>query len=189
MGQPAAQLYTIPEYLALEARTGIKHEYHAGVVTAMAGGTPEHARVTLRAGFLLEQHLKGKPCKPFSSDLKVKAGGKTFYPDVSVVCPPVRRDDEMTDAITNPRVIIEVLSESTENYDRVEKFAFYRENPELIDYVLISPTRRYAEHYSREANGSWNLEFLGGDSTLRLASIECEIPVAEFYEGLELLVP
>ena len=189
MGQPAAQLYTIPEYLALEARTGIKHEYHAGVVTAMAGGTPEHARVTLRAGFLLEQHLKGKPCKPFSSDLKVKAGGKTFYPDVSVVCPPVRRDDEMTDAITNPRVIIEVLSESTENYDRVEKFAFYRENPELIHFVLIYPNRMEAVHYRRTGATTWNLEFLGGDSTLRLASIECEIPVAEFYEGLELLVP
>lgn len=187
MGLPAAQLYTIPEYLALEARTGIKHEYHDGTVTAMAGGTPEHARVMARITYALERHLSGKPCKPFSSDLKVKAGGKIFYPDISVVCPPVRRDTEITDAITNPKVIIEVLSESTENYDRVEKFAFYRENVELIDYVLISPTRHYAEHYSREANGSWNLEFLGPDSTLRLPSVECAIPISELYEGMELL--
>ncbi len=187
MGLPAEKLYTLQEYVALEAATGIKHEYDHGVVTAMAGGTPEHARLAMRLGATLENLVNGKPCKPFSSDLKIKAGGKIHYPDVSVLCPPVKRDFDLPDAVTNPRVVFEVLSDSTEAYDRGEKFAFYRENLELIDYVLISPTRVYAEHYTRTPTNTWNLEFLGPGSVLHLASIECEIPLNSLYEGMEML--
>lgn len=187
MGLPAEKLYTLEEYVKLEAATGLKHEFDSGVVTAMAGGTPEHARLAARTTFVLEDNLKGKPCKPFSSDLKVKAGGKVLYPDVSVLCPPVKRDPAFPDAVLNPRVIFEVLSESTEAYDRGAKFALYRENRELTDYVLISPERIYGEHYSRHNDDTWNLTFLGAQSVLRLPSVECEIPLASLYEGMELV--
>ncbi len=199
MDLPQKTYLSIPEYLALEASTGIKHEYHDGVVTAMddyqdgiitamAGKNPEHARVSLRIGSTLENHLKGKPYKPFSPDLKIKAGGKILYPDLAVVCPPMRRDPELPDAVLNPRVVIEVLSESTANYDRSDKFGFYRQNAEMTDYVLVDPMRKYAEHYTRIEGDRWNLEFLGPDSVLRLTSIECEFPFSECYEGMEMLL-
>lgn len=187
MGLPAEKLYTIPEYIALEASTGIKHEYRDGVVQAMAGGTPEHARVSSQIGGALVAHLRGKPCKPFSSDLKIKAGERIFYPDVSVLCPPVQRDPALPDAVLNARVIFEVISDTTEHYDRGEKFSFYRLNSEMTDYVLVSPVRVYAEHYTRIEGDRWNLEFLGTGSTLKLPSIGCELALDEFYEGLELL--
>ena len=189
MGPPAEKLYTLPEYVALEAATGMKHEYNHGVVKAMAGGTAEHAMMSANIVGLLGEALKSKPCRPIGSDLKIKAGERVFYPDVSVLCPPVRRDSELADAIINPRVVFEVLSDSTEAYDRGEKFALYRQNEELIDYVLISPTRVYAEHYMRTDSSTWNLAFLGPDSTLRLPSIECEIPLGALYEGMEMLAP
>ncbi len=185
--QLAQPFYTIPEYLALEAATGMKHEYHDGVVTAMAGGSPKHARVSVRIASTLDSLLKGKPCKPFGSDLKVKAGGKTFYPDVSVLCPPVRYDPLMPEAATNPKVIFDVISDSTEAYDRGEKFGFYRQNLEMTDYILVSSTRVYAEHYTRAAGDKWNLEFLGPGSVLSLPSIDCAMPLEAFYEGMELL--
>ena len=101
----------------------------------------------------------------------------------------MRRDPEFADAIVNPRVVFEVLSDSAEAYDRGEKFALYRQNEELIDYILISPTRVYAEHYMRTDSNTWNLAFLGPGSMLRLPSIECEIPLGTLYEGMEMLAP
>ena len=187
MGLPNEKIYSLDEYVTLEVVTGMKHEYDHGVVTAMAGGTPEHAMMAANIIGGLRESLKGKPCKPFSSDLKVKAGSKILYPDISVLCPPVRRDPEFPDAVLNPRVVFEVLSDSTEAYDRGAKFAFYRQNPELTDYVLVSSTRVYAEHYLRALDDTWNLSFLGPESTLRLPSIDCEITLASLYEGMELL--
>ena len=188
MGLPARHYLSIPEYIALEVQTGIKHEYQDGVVTAMAGGSPEHSRVIAEIIGILRERLKGKPCKPFVTELKIKAGGRMLYPDVSVVCPPVRRDPELRDAVLNPRIVIEVLSDSTAAYDRSDKFGFYRQNAEMTDYVLVDPRRIYAEHYTRIEDGRWNLEFLGPDSVLRLPSIECEIPLSDCYEGMELLL-
>jgi Uma2 family endonuclease len=187
MGLPAEQLYTVAKYLALEVRTGIKHEYHQGRVTAMAGGSPHHSRMSNRIGACLETRLSGKPCKPFNSDLKIKASGRILYPDVSVVCPPLRRDEEIPDAVTNPRVVIEVLSDSTASYDRTVKFELYRHNSEMTDYLLVDPMRPYAEHYTRVDEHRWNLEFLGPEGILRLPSIECEVPMGDLYEGMEIL--
>ncbi len=188
MGLPATKFYTIPEYLALEATTGQKHEYHDGVVTAMAGGSPAHSFVA--GGILgeLRNHLKGKPCKPFGSDLKVKAGGKVHYPDAAVVCPPMACDPDVTDAVTNPAVIFEVISDSTERYDRGAKFGFYRQNPDMTNYVLVSAERIYAEHYSRAEGDKWNLEFLGPGSLLNLPKVGCAIVIDAFYEGNEMLI-
>ena len=189
MSALAHQLFTIPEYLALEAQTGIRHEYQDGIVTAMAGGSPKHSRVICRIAGVLERSLEGKPCKPFVTDLKIKAGGRLLYPDVSVLCPPVHRDPALNDAVLNPRIVIEVLSDSTAAYDRGDKFGFYRQNLEMTDYILIDPTRPHAEHYTRQDDGDhWGLEFLGSASILRLPSIECEFPLSACYEGMELLL-
>ncbi|MDB6137938.1 MAG: hypothetical protein JWO94_1010 [Verrucomicrobiaceae bacterium] len=189
MGLPAEKLYTLDEYVALEVATGIKHEYDQGRVTAMAGGTPQHAMMAANVIGSLRDDLKGKPCKPVGSDLKLGIGDRFFYADVAVLCPPVKRAPELPDAIINPRVVFEVLSDSTEAYDRGEKFALYRQNEELIEYILISPTRVYAEHYTRAGTGSetWNLAFLGPESILHLTSIDCEVSLASLYEGMEML--
>ena len=188
MGLVAEKLYSLDEYAALEAASGVKHEYDHGIVMAMAGGTPEHSRIAMRIGSVLEDALKGKPCKPFNSDLKIKTAGRVLYPDVSVLSPPVKRDPELPDAVLNPRVVIEVLSDSTEAYDRGEKFALYRQNKELTDYILVSTARIYAEHYMRIDDDTWNLAFLGAESTLRLPGIDCEISLGSLYEGMEVLV-
>ncbi len=149
MGQPAEKLYTIPQYAALEADSSVKHEYVDGVVTAMAGATPVHCYVTAGIIAVMKAKLQGRPCQPFSSDLKIKTGDNYHYPDVSIVCRPVIRDDEIPDAVVNPGAIFEAISPGTEAYDRGAKFAQYRLIAELQDYILVSPTRVYAEHYSK----------------------------------------
>ncbi len=188
MGSPPAdKLYTIPEYIALEVSTGLKHEYCEGVVTAMAGASPAHCIVAGNILGVFRDALKGKSCRPFNSDLKIRSGQKLHYPDASIICRPIRFDPELPDAVLNPRIVFEVISPSTEAYDRGEKFALYRQNEEMTDYVLVSPDRVYAEHYMRAPNGSWNLTFLGPGSTLTLPSIECEVALDSFYEGLDIL--
>lgn len=187
MGLPAEKHYTLNEYVALEAATGIKHVYDNGVVTASPGSTPEHALVGSNIVHTLESRLKDKPCSPFSSDLKVMSGDRIFYPDVSVVCPPVRRAPEIPDAIFNPRIVFEVQTDATAGFDRGEKFEFYRQNEELHQYVLISSTRIYGECFIRTGATTWTITFLGPDSILELPCIDCEIPLSAFYEGMEML--
>jgi Uma2 family endonuclease len=187
MGQPAEKLYTVSQYAALEADSSVKHEYVDGVVTAMAGATPVHCYVTAGIIAVMKAKLQGRPCQPFSSDLKIKTGDNYHYPDVSIVCRPVIRDDEIPDAVVNPGVIFEAISPGTQAYDRGAKFAQYRLIAELQDYILVSPTRVYAEHYSKTGDERWNLESLGAGSVLRLPSIESQVPLDSFYEGLDLL--
>jgi len=187
LGQLAQKLYTVPQYAALEADSSVKHEYVDGVVTAMAWATPEHCYVTAGTIAAMKLKLQGRPSQPFSSDPKIKTGDNYHYPDVSIVCRPVIRDDEIPDAVVNPGVIFEVISPGTEADDRSAKFAQYRLIAELQDYILISPTRVYAEHYSKTGDERWSLEFLDAGSVLRLPSNECEVRLGTFYEGLDLL--
>jgi Uma2 family endonuclease len=186
MGLPAENLLTIADYLALEQRTGVRHSYHRGVVTAMAGGTPKHAWMGSNITREMGIRLRGRPCIPFGSDLKLQVAEQILYPDAAIVCRPFQIGSLTDTALTNPKVIFEVLSPSTESYDRSQKFQLYRQIPELTDYILIDPDRCYAEHYTRLADGRWNLEFLGEQGILRLESIECELPMQDLYAGAEM---
>ncbi|WP_437972569.1 Uma2 family endonuclease [Sorangium sp. So ce260] len=187
MNAPARKLScTYAEYLEQERASPTKHEFLGGEIFAMAGGTPEHARLAARVTVALGAQLTRRPCDVFSSDLRVRvlATGLATYPDVSVVCGQLARDPEDKDAVVNPLVLIEVLSDSSEAYDRGEKFAHYRRIPSLREYVLVSQAHRRIEVFRRNEDSSWTLHEAGPGERVRLASIDGALDVDEIYGGV-----
>jgi Uma2 family endonuclease len=172
-------------YLALEQDSGTKHEYLDGQVWAMAGGTPEHARVAGNVLTLLNVQLSGRKCAVFTSDLRLRvaATGLATYPDVSVVCGRLELDPEDRKGHTavNPTVVVEVLSPSTETYDRGPKLLHYRQVPTLQEIVLLAYDRLEIEVLRREGDGSWSSHISRERETAQLLSIACTLPVAEVY--------
>ena len=181
MGE-AVQRKTYLEYLAFEAEAKTKHEFVDGQIVAMAGGTPEHARLAANVSAALVTALRGRPCSAFSADLRVHvpATGGTTYPDVTVVCDERRTADVDGDAITNPTVIVEILSPTTEASDRGEKFAHYRRLDSLREYVLVSQGEPRIEVYRRE-NEVWALRDYGPDQQAELASLDVTLSVDDIY--------
>jgi Uma2 family endonuclease len=171
--QPVAVRMTYAQYLAAEAASDVKHEFLSGEVYAMAGGTPEHA--ALAAGVIQElgAALRGKPCRVFSSDLRVRIDETNLstYPDVTVVCGQLERAEVDKDAATNPVLIVEVLSDKSEAYDRGEKFAHYRRLPSLREYLLVSQKEPRLELYRKNEQGQWVLFEAVAGQTLQLASL------------------
>ncbi|MBI4955024.1 MAG: Uma2 family endonuclease [Myxococcales bacterium] len=184
MGQPALRTGVSPEeYLAFERASADKHELSHGEIFAMSGGTRAHAM--LAAGLLRELGvaLLERPCEIYTSDMRVKiaSSGSYLYPDVSVACGEPRVEDEHGDTLVNPSLIVEVLSESSEAYDRGEKFAQYRSVPSVSDYVLVSQTVARIEHYRRQPDGTWLLTILGPGSELVLAPLDVKVAVDRVY--------
>ena len=169
------------EYLDFERRAGTKHEYVNGFVYAMSGCTPEHGRLAMRFGYLLGAAIGDRPCEIFSSDVRVRveSTGRSTYPDLSVVCGPIRPASDDKDALTNPVVVVEILSDSTEASDRGEKWAHYQRLDSLKEYVLVSQTDRRVEVY-RRGDVSWTYEaHVEGD--VSLASLGLRVSLDELY--------
>lgn len=175
---------TYAEYLSFERASDGKHEYVNGRVYAMAGGTPEHARLAANAVRILGVALSGRPCVVFTSDARVRieATGRSTYPDLTVVCGKLLPASDDPDAITNPTVIVEVLSETTEASDRGDKWAHYRRLPSLGDYVLVSQGTQRIEVFRREGD-HWRYSEAGPGERAQLASVGVEISVDELYEN------
>ncbi len=177
--------FTFEEYVSLEQDSGTKHEYLDGQVWAMAGGTPDHAAIAGNILTMLNVQLAGRKCRVFTSDLRVrsKATGLGTYPDVSVACGRLERDpeDRTGNTVVNPRVIVEVLSPSTEVYDRGEKLGHYQRIATLYEIVLVAHDRHEIEVVRRTADDSWTRHvFIGGDSAF-LSSLSCVLSLAEVY--------
>ena len=171
------------KYLEFEDRSETKHEYVNGFVYAMAGGTPEHGRLAMRFGYLLRSALGDRPCEIFSSDVRVRveATGRSTYPDLSVVCGPIRPASDDKDALTNPVVVVEILSESTEASDRGEKWAHYQRLEALQEYVLVSQTDRRVEVY-RRTDASWTYEtHTAGE--IPLESLGVRLSISDLYHN------
>ncbi|NUO83296.1 Uma2 family endonuclease [candidate division KSB1 bacterium] len=187
--QQAARKYLTPEeYLALEDAAEYKSEYYKGETFAMARGSDEHNTIALNLVEGLRSSLRSKNCKLFMSDMKVWIEKvETFaYPDLAVVCGAPNYYQGRRDIITNPLVLIEVLSESTKNYDRGEKFQLYRSLPSLREYILIDQTALHVEQYYREAKFRWILtEHFGNDEILKLGSVEAELTLRAIYDSVE----
>jgi Uma2 family endonuclease len=185
MGLPARQRFTYDEYLVLEEIAEVKHEFLGGEVWAMAGGSPEHAAIIGNVTTLLNIQLRGQRCRVHSTELRVrvKATGLGTYPDVTVVCGRLERDpdDRTGHTAVNPRVIVEVPSPSTEDYDRGEKLSHYQMIPSLEEVVLVAHDRNEVEIVRREANGTWSHHVAGAGQSARLTSIACDLVVAEVY--------
>ncbi len=179
--------YTLAEYLAREQTAVGKSEFYRGNIFAMAGGTAQHGEIAVNIVGGLLTRLRGTPCRPYNSDVQVyiPANGLVTYPDAYVVCGGKEFDLKAPNAITNPSVIFEVLSKSTENYDRSEKFQLYSQLDSFREYVLVAQDKPRAERFVRRDEGSWILtNFVGLDAVLELTTLGCSLPLAEIYEDV-----
>lgn len=182
--------YTVSEYLRLEDAAAEKHEYRDGEIIGMAGGTYYHGVITVNVQGEIRSGLKGRPCRVSNGDVRVRIPRTPLftYPDASVVCgaPEFDPSDPSNGTITNPRLIVEVLSPSTEAYDRGEKFRRYRELESLCEYVLIRQDVAEVEVFYRQDDGTWLFAAAAGlDARLRLRSIDVELSLAEVYAQVE----
>jgi len=179
---PVAKM-SYEQYRAAEQGSAIRHEYLNGEIFAMAGGTPEHAALAMAIGGELLNALRGKPCRVYSADLRVRIveTGLTTYPDLSVVCDKLETDPEDPHAVLNPVVLVEVLSESTEAYDRGAKAAHYRRIPSLREYVLVSQLEPQIEVYRRNERGLFELVEARRGQRAPLTSLGIELDVDAVY--------
>lgn len=189
MASAARKLSTYQDYLAIDAESDGKHEFYDGQVLAMSGGSPTHAQLATNLAIRLGSAVLGSPCRGYSSDLRVRvpASGLATYPDLSFVCGPFVAHPEDPDACTNPSVLVEVLSPSTEAYDRGEKFAHYRRLPSLQEYLLVAQDQQRIEQFSRGPDGGWLLVEHGPGAVLSLPCLNAELRVDEVYQGVELV--
>ena len=177
------------EYLGMERNAGVKHEYVEGQMFAMSGGTLAHSQIPLNIAVALKRQPDGKGCGVSNSDLRIQISpsGPFVYPDLSIYCGEPQLADNQRDCLLNPTVIFEVLSKSTEAYDRGQKFAHYRRVRSLRDYVLISQSEPRIEVFSRGESGPWVLaEFVGLEAICLIPGVGCEIPLAEVYRDVRL---
>src|SRR5438105_11162319 len=178
------------QYLQLERVSEMRHEFLDGLMYAMAGESRDHSRICFNLATIIGSQVRDRPCEGFSPNMKVRAGigGLYAYPDLMIVCGEAKFHDEQGDVLLNPTVIFEVLSPSTEKYDRGEKFRRYRTQVEsLKDYVLVSQDQMRVEHHHRETDGAWSqVEMNGADGMLVLDSIECTVPLAEIYRNTDV---
>jgi Uma2 family endonuclease len=176
-------LVTYAEYLVAEEASVDRHWFLSGEVFAMAGGTPEHAALAAAVIGQLAAGLHARPCRIFTSDARVRvpATGLATYPDVTVVCSKREADPDDPNAITNPVLLVEVLSDSTEAHDRGEKAAHYRHLASLREYVLVSHRERRVEVFRRNEAGRWELYEAGAGGVAELTSVGCTLDVDAIY--------
>jgi Uma2 family endonuclease len=190
MSLPQKIIYYSPEhYLELERDAVERHEYIDGFIYAMAGESLAHSRININLAGEIRAQLKWKPGEALSPNMKVRTQTASLfaYPDLTIFCGEPVFHDRKRDVLLNPKVIFEILSPATENYDRGEKFERYRaELPTLTDYVLISQKKPLIEHFARQPDGSWLMrEARGLDATLFLPNVDCALRLTEIYDRVE----
>ena len=187
MPQAARQRFSFRDYLRLEEESAVKHEFLDGQAWAMAGGSPEHSAICANVVVLLGTQLRGRPCRVYESNLRVRirATGLGTYPDVSVICDRLEVDPEDPTGHTalNPRLLVEVLSPSTAEYDRGEKLSHYQQIEPLEEVVLVAHDARRLDVWRREPDGSWVCTAYDGDAVATLRSVGCELAVTEVYRN------
>ena len=180
---------TPEEYLALERQATCKSEYYNGEIFAMAGASRRHNLINIAISSFLYAKFRKTPCDVYSNDMRVKIEtvGLYTYPDVVIVCDPPLFDDEHKDTLLNPNVIIEVLSDSTEDYDRGTKFKMYRTLTSLTDYLLVSQNSYNVEHYVKQSAHQWHLtEYQNLTDSITFSTIDCELKLADIYEKVNI---
>ena len=189
MSSHAKQRCSAQEYLELERRAATKSEFFAGEIFAMTGASRDHNLIVANLVRELTLELKGRPCETYPSDMRLKVNATELYtyPDLAVVCGPPQFDDEQKDTLLNPTLIVEVLSISTEAYDRGKKFAHYRKIGSLAEVLLVSQDKPHVDRYVRQPDNQWLLaEWDGLQSRVLLTSIDCRVDMAEIYDKVEL---
>lgn len=187
---PALKYISIEEYLESEEDALEKHEYYEGEVFTMAGGTIAHNRIVRNVLTSVDSFLKDKACEVFPSDLKIHIEPNTLftYPDLSIVCGELEKWNNRNDVITNPVVLIEVLSKKTQGYDRGQKFKLYRDISSLKEYILISSLDVLVERYTKQASSFWNFrETKNPDDKFIIETIDFSCPIKDLYRNVENL--
>ncbi len=185
--QPQSQTYTLDEYRALEETAEFRNEYHDGRIIPMSGGTIDHNRIVRNLVRILDTAFRQKPYEVFTSDLRlwISQYRKGTYPDVMVIADKPVFNDNRTDEVLNPCLIVEVLSKSTEGYDRGDKFLYYRSIPEFREYLLVSQSEYFIEHYRKTGEGQWLLqEYRGNEAEIALESVGVSLVIKDMYEGV-----
>ena len=175
---------TLDEYLAWENQQPTMNEFHQGEVFAMVGAPRVHGRVVVNLALALTRGLDGSPCQVFTEGMKVQIAEDTvLYPDVFVTCDKADLATEMI--FRAPTLVLEVLSPSTQAYDRSQKFALYRRIPALQEYILVDPDTRRVEGFRRGADGLWVLHDMSEAPAMEAASVGCTVPLAEVFDGID----
>ncbi|MDZ7304891.1 MAG: Uma2 family endonuclease [candidate division KSB1 bacterium] len=188
--QPLAKkFYTPEEYLAMEETAEYKSEYYQGEIFAMAGGSIDYNRIVRNLENRMSKAFEGKDCEVFFNDMRLRVDAVDLftYPDLIVICGQPKFYENRRDTILNPLLIVEVLSESTKNYDRGEKFRLYRAIPTLREYTLVDQYKIHVEQFSLGQKGKWVLtEYDGAEAVLHCTSVDFQIPLTEIYSKVEL---
>ena len=183
MVAPARHRHSYAEYVELDDLSNVKLEYFCGEIYAMAGGTPDHASLAMNMGIALAP-LRDRGCRLFSSDLRIRAGELAAYPDLTVTCAPLEHDPESRTTVLNPSIIVEVLSDSTQDYDRSDKAEHYRAIPSLVAYVLVAHDRPHIEVWRKDASEAWSHREYGPGATLELEGVR--VLVDDVYRDTSL---
>lgn len=182
--------HSVEDYLRIERDSLDKHEFHDGEILAMSGGSPMHSLIASNVMRQIGNSLANKRCRVFESNLRLRIGNQPryVYADGSVICGPLQFDpaDSKRETVTNPKLVVEVLSPSTELYDRSRKFDLYRQIPSLEEYVLVAQDAPLVEVYTREPDGTWIFwPHAGLEATAKLRSIDVLLALSEIYDGVE----
>jgi Uma2 family endonuclease len=193
MGLPVEKKsYTIQEYLLMEEKAADRHEFHDGEILMMCAGTFRRSQINVNFMGTIHPLLKCSPCHALGCDMRLRIADRPhyIYADISVVCgkPQFDPDDPKKTTIMNPRLVVEVLSESTESYDRGAKFDLYRQIPSLEEYVLVSQWQPMIETFFRQSTDTWLLSVFKGP-TATIHSLQITLPLAEIYAGVEFEAP
>lgn len=189
MVQLAQRAYSVGEYFGVEQMSDLKHEYYAGSIYVMAGASVNHNRIAGNILTTLSTALRGSTCEVFGSKLRIATPAELYtYPDVSVICNGIQYGDTPLQTVTNPVVLFEVLSDATRQYDRGDKFDFYRAISTLRDYVLIEQAEVHVEHRTRTATGEWtSLILTNVEDELQLPSLNFRMLLRDIYERVEFI--
>ncbi len=192
LAQKKPKLYKPEEYLELERGSEVRHEYIDGEIYEMAGANKPHNRISVNVVRLLDNQLLERDCNIYGSDMRVKitSTGKYTYPDVVAVCGEEIFEDETEDSLLNPMLIVEVLSKSTEAYDRGAEFEYYQTIESFREYVLITQEPFRVEQFVRKEKNVWTyFEFRKSDDTVKLNSIDCELVLKDIYHKIQQKFP
>jgi len=187
MSRQVKSYITPEEYLAFERKAETKNEYVNGEIFAMTGASRKHNLIALNIAGELRQQLKGKPCEVYPGDMRVKAPASRsyVYPDVVVVCGEPQLEDDYLDTLLNPTLVVEVLSKSTESYNRLAKSSYYRTIESLSEYLLVSQEEYRVEQYVKQAEGRWLLADVRAlEAEIELESIGCSFALRDIYERI-----
>lgn len=193
MSQALKRRYSLEEYFKLELESDTRYEYRDGEISALSGGSPEHEQVIANLVFHLKDKLRGRPCRVFPSNLRVKVpqAPPYRYPDLTALCgEPQYEEIGGVKTLINPALIVEVLSPTTEAFDRGDKFTFYKSIPSFGEYLLVAQHRPHMTQYVKRAEGFWSYqEFNSLTETVTLASLNCSLALSEAYEEVAFAPP